>query len=110
MNDQSEELPPSTRHHSHPGHFALGSLESRAAARSLAESRESSGYHCPACLLTGLWAGDGFVLGFTPTKNMERRSDGYYWKCSRHKDPSKEAVVQALIRSGLLPMPEGQNT
>lgn len=100
-----DKLPPSTRRHSHPGHFALGSLASRAAARSLAESRESSGYHCPTCVLTGLWAGDESVPEFTPTKDMEMRSDGYYWKCSRHKDPSKEAVVQALIKSGLLRMP-----
>jgi hypothetical protein len=38
----------------HPASFALDSVESRAAARVLAESREPSTFHCGTCFLSGL--------------------------------------------------------
>ena len=39
---------------------------------------------------------------FVPTEGMEKGADGWVWRCPQHKDPSKEATVQALIKSGLL--------
>jgi len=42
---------------------------------------------------------------FVPNENMEKGPDGWLWKCSIHKDPSKEATVQALIKSGMLSGP-----
>ena len=38
---------------------------------------------------------------FTPNERMEKGAEGWVWKCPKHKDPSKEATVQALIKLGL---------
>jgi hypothetical protein len=88
-----------------PEDFALGSVESRAAARILAGSRESLPYHCSTCFLTGLGVMDSHRPEFVPNENMEKGPDGWIWKCPKHKDPSKEATVQALIKSGMLSGP-----
>jgi len=85
----------------HPGCFALDSLESRAAARALAERRESLPYHCSTCLLTGLMVMDSNRPEFIPNEKMEKGPGGWFWKCPKHKDSSKEATVQALIKLGL---------
>jgi hypothetical protein len=45
---------------------------------------------------------DSHLPEFVPNENMERRPEGWVWKCSKHRDPSKEATVQALIKSGML--------
>jgi hypothetical protein len=84
----------------------LGSVESRAAARALAERRESLPYHCSTCFLAGLVVMDSRRPEFTPNENMEKGPDGWVWKCSKHRDPSKEATVQALIKSSQLGGPK----
>jgi hypothetical protein len=43
---------------------------------------------------------------FVPKEAMEKGRYGWVFKCRKHKDPSKEAGVQALIRSGLLRGPK----
>lgn len=85
-----------------PGNLPLGSVESRAAARALGERRESLPYHCSTCFLTGLAVMDGHRPEFIPNKDMKKGPNGWVWRCSKHEDPSKEATVQALIKSGLL--------
>jgi hypothetical protein len=86
-----------------PGNLPLGSVESRAAARALAERRESLPYHCSTCFLTGLVVMDSRRPEFVPDEEMEKGPDGWWiWKCSKHRDPSKEVTVQALIKSGQL--------
>jgi hypothetical protein len=85
-----------------PADFPLGSVASRAAARALAEERESSPYQCSTCFLTGLGVMDSHRPEFIPNERMEKGPDGWIWKCPKHKDPSKEATVQALIKSGML--------
>lgn len=85
-----------------PADFPIGSVASRAAARKLAESRESLAYHCGACFLTGLGVMDSDRPEFVPNDAMEKGPDGWVWSCPKHKDPSREAAVQALIKSGLL--------
>lgn len=89
-----------------PWSLPLGSVESRAAARALAERRESLPYHCSTCFLTGLVVMDSLRPEFVPNENMEKGPDGWVWKCSKHRDPSKEATVQALIKSGQLGGPK----
>ena len=84
-----------------PADFPLGSVKSRAVARSLAESRESLPYRCSTCLLTGLLVMDSHRPEFIPNEKMEKGPDGWVWKCPKHKDPSKEATAQALIKLGL---------
>jgi hypothetical protein len=84
-----------------PGNFPLSSVESRAAAQALADGRESLPYHCSTCFLTGLGVMDSHRQEFIPNEKMEKGPDGWFWKCPRHGDPSKEATVQALIKSGL---------
>ena len=66
-----------------------------------AESRESLPYRCSTCLLTGLLVMDSHRPEFIPNENMEKGPDGWVWKCPKHKDPSKEATAQALIKLGL---------
>jgi hypothetical protein len=39
---------------------------------------------------------------FERMTSQELEAYGWVWSCSRHKDPSREAAVQALIKSGLL--------
>ncbi len=83
-----------------PGDFPLGSVESRAAARAVAESLEPSTFRCAACFLA-------VVVGnnrpdFVPNDAMENGPDGRTWRCPKHRDPSREATVQALMKSGLL--------
>ena len=85
-----------------PGKFSLGSVESRAAARAMGERRESAPYHCSTCFLTGLVVMDSLRAEFLPDEDMKKRPDGWVWKCSKHGDPSKEATIQALIKSGLI--------
>jgi hypothetical protein len=82
--------------------FPVGSVASRAAARRVAESRESLAYHCAACFLTGFRVMDSDFPEFVPTEGMEKGPGGCVWRCPKHKDPSKEATVLALIKSGLL--------
>jgi hypothetical protein len=86
----------------HPGSFLLDSVESRAAARALGESREPSTYHCITCVLTGLMVMGSGQPDFTPNESLEKGPDGRVYKCAKHKDRSREATVQALIKSGLL--------
>jgi hypothetical protein len=86
----------------HPGSFALDSVESRAAARALAESREPSEFHCGTCFLAGLPVMGSGQPDFIPNEKMEMGSRGWVYKCPKHTDPSKEATVQDMIRSGLL--------
>lgn len=103
MNSRSEEQTSSPNSPSvHPGSFALGSLESRAAARVLAEWRETSTFHCSICFMSGLGIMDSNRPEFIPNENMERGPDGWTWKCPRHKDRSREATVQALMELGLM--------
>jgi hypothetical protein len=85
-----------------PGDFTLGSIESRAAARAVAESLEPSTFHYAACFLTGFGVLDSDGPDFVPSDAMEKGPDGWIWRCPKHKDPSKEATVQALMKSGLL--------
>jgi hypothetical protein len=85
-----------------PADFPLGSAESRAAARTLAKHRESLPYHCSICFLTGMGVMDRHLPEFVPNEDMEKTPEGWVWKCSKHKDPSKEATVQALIKSGMI--------
>jgi hypothetical protein len=85
-----------------PENFPLGSVESRAAARALAAGCEFLPYHCSTCFLTGIVVMDSHRVEFIPNENMEQGPEGWVWKCSKHRDPSKEATVQALIKSGLL--------
>ena len=85
-----------------PTDFPVGSVASRAAARTLAESRESLAYHCGACFLTGLGVMDSERPEFVPNDAMEKVSEGWIWRCPKHKDPTREATVQALVKSGLL--------
>jgi hypothetical protein len=82
--------------------FPVGSVASRAAARRLAGSREPLAYHCAACFLSGFRVMDCDRPEFVPTEGMEKGPDGWVWRCPKHKDPSKEATVQALVKSGLL--------
>ena len=89
-----------------PENLPLGSVVSRAAARVLAERRESLPYHCSTCFLTGLVVMDSHGPEFIPDEDMEKGPDGWVWSCSKHNDPSKETTVQALIKSGLLGGPE----
>jgi hypothetical protein len=49
---------------------------------------------------------DGHRPEFIPNKDMKKGPSGWVWRCSKHKDPSKEATVQALIKSGLLQDPK----
>ena len=90
-----------------PGNLHLGSIESRVAARALAERRESLPYHCSTCFLTGLVVMDNSRPEFIPNENMEKVPNGWWvWRCSRHSDPNKESTTQALTKSGhLLPLP-----
>lgn len=81
--------------------FPLGSVESRAVARALAKERESLPYRCSTCVLTGLLVMDSHRPEFIPSEKMEKGPDGWVWKCPKHKDPSKEATVQALIKLGM---------
>jgi hypothetical protein len=92
-----------------PANFPLGSIESRAEARALAESRESLPYRCSTCVLTGFPVIGNNDGDFTPNERMEKGSDGWVWKCPKHKDPSKEATVQALIKSGMLGGPTARD-
>ena len=85
-----------------PSDFPLGSAESRAAARALAKHRESLPYRCSTCFLIGTGVMDSNRPEFVPNESMERGPDGWVWKCPKHKDPSKEATVQALIKSGMI--------
>jgi len=83
-----------------PGDFPLGSIESRVAARVVAELLEPSTFRCAACFLT-------VVVGsnkpdFVPNDAMEKGPDGWIARCPTHRDPSREATVQALMKSGLL--------
>ena len=83
-----------------PGDFPLWSIESRVAARAVAELLEPSTFHCAACFLT-------VVVGsnkpdFVPKDAMEKGPDGWITRCPTHRDPSREATVQALMKSGLL--------
>lgn len=86
----------------HPGSFALGSPESRAAARALAESHEASTYHCSTCVLSGLVVIDSELPDFIPSESMQKVSDGWAWKCPKHRDPRREGTVQALVKLGML--------
>ena len=83
-----------------PGDFPLGSIESRVVARAVAESLEPSTFHCAACFLTVVV--DSNRLDLVPNDAMEKGPDGWIWRCPKHKDPSREATVQALLKSGLL--------
>ena len=105
-NDRSkEQLSPPINPGAHPGSFGLGSLESRAAARALVEARESAPYRCATCFLTGLVVMGSTQPNFVPKQDMEKGPDGWVYKCRKHKDPSKETSVQALIKSGLMKGP-----
>lgn len=84
-----------------PADFPLGSVGSRAVARALAKERESLPYRCSTCLLTGLLVMGNNQSDFIPNGKMEKGPDGWVWKCPKHKDPSKEATVQALIKMGM---------
>jgi hypothetical protein len=84
------------------GSLPLGSAESRAAVRAWAKRRESLPYHCSKCFLTGLVVMNSRRPEFIPDEDMEKGPDGWIWKCSKHPDPSKEATVRELIKSGLL--------
>jgi hypothetical protein len=107
MNNRSKEWRTSAVGQSiHPGTFALDSIESRAAARVLAESQEPSIYQCGTCLLSGLPVMSAAQPDFIPTEGMEKESRGWVYTCAKHKDPSKEVTVQALIKSGLLGGPK----
>jgi hypothetical protein len=88
-----------------PSDFPLGSIESRAAARARKESLVHSTYHCAECFLTGFQVMESDQPGFVPTRGMEKQGDIWIWRCPKHIDPSKEATVQALIKSGLLEDP-----
>ncbi len=83
-----------------PGDFPVGSIESRAVARAVAESLEPSTFHCAACFLAV--AVDGHRPDFVPNDATEKGPDGRIWRCPKHRDPSREATVQALMKSGLL--------
>ena len=89
-----------------PGNFPLGSVESRAAARILAKAREFLPFDCPACFMAGLVVMNSFSPDFIPREGMENGPHGWVYKCRKHKDGSKEAGVQALIKSGLLRGPK----
>ena len=89
-----------------PGNLPLGSVESRAAARALAEERESLPHHCSTCFLTGLVVMDSLHPDFIPNEDMEKGPDGWVWKCSKHRNSSKEATVQVLMKSGQLGGPK----
>ena len=86
----------------HPASFALESLESHVAARALADSREPTAYHCGTCFLSGLPVMGRGQPNFIPNETMEDGPRGWVYKCPKHPDPSKEATVQDMIRSGLL--------
>jgi hypothetical protein len=88
-----------------PEKFPVGSTESRAAARALAEQRESVPYHCIACLMAGMATMDSNRPEFIPSEDMKKEADFWVRKCSKHRDPDKEATRQALIESGLLEGP-----
>ena len=83
-----------------PGDFRLGSIESRVAARAVAESLEPSTFHCAACFLYVVVGGKR--PDFVPNDGMEKEPDDWISRCPRHRDPSREATVQALMKSGLL--------
>ena len=83
-----------------PGDFPLGSIESRVAARSVTELLEPSTFRCAACFLTVVVGSD--KPDFVPNDAMEKGPDGWIGRCPRHRDPSREATVQALMKSGLL--------
>jgi hypothetical protein len=83
-----------------PADFPLGSIESRVAARAVAESLEPSTFHCAACFLTVAVGSNS--QDFVPKDSMEKGPDGWIWRCPKHRDPSREATVQALMKSGLL--------
>jgi len=83
-----------------PGDFPLGSIESRAAARVVAQSLEPSTFHCAACFLTVVVNSNR--PDFVPNDGMKEGADGWYRRCPKHKDPSREVTVQALLKSGLL--------
>jgi hypothetical protein len=85
-----------------PSDFPLGTIESRAAARARKASIVNSTYHCGVCFLTGFQVVDSDRPDFVPTLGMEKHGGIWIWRCPKHIDPSKEAAVQALIRSGLL--------
>jgi hypothetical protein len=90
----------------HPASFALDSVESRAAARILAESRESFPYQCAACFLSGLPVMGASEPDFIPSEGMKKGPHGWEHGCSKHKDPSREAAVQEMIKSGQLGGPK----
>ena len=83
-----------------PGDFPLGSIESRVAARSVAESSEPSTFYCAACFLTVVVDSNG--TDFVPNNAVGKGPDGWIARCPTHRDPSREATVQALMKSGLL--------
>jgi hypothetical protein len=60
-----------------PADFPLGSVESRAVARALAESREPLQYRRSTCVLTGLLVMDSHRPEFIPNEKMEKGPDGW---------------------------------